>query len=74
MAQQPLARSRRPHRPRRPIDQHMPHRLFQPAELLADGRLGHVQPLRRDGEAAAVGDRDKGTEQARIEHGIPFGS
>jgi hypothetical protein len=42
--------------------------LLQSSDLLADGRLGAVDPLAGTGEATCIDDRDKASEQAEIEH------
>jgi hypothetical protein len=72
MSQQPLARRRRLNRPGGAIDEDAADRVFEPPELLAYGRLRQVQALGRIREAAGIGDRDKGTKEARIEHLVIF--
>ena len=70
VAQQPLSSRRGLERPCRAIHQGLAHRLLQPRKLLADGRLRHMQPLRREREAARVDDGNKGAQQAWIKHGV----
>ena len=69
VAEQALARHRQAHGPRGTVDQFPADRLLEAGDLLAHRRLGHVQPVGRGGEAAGIGDRHEGPEQARIEHG-----
>ena len=48
------------------VQQAHPQVLLQPDDLLADGRLGQVQALRRTGEVAGFDHADKTAQQ----HGI----
>jgi hypothetical protein len=64
IAQQALARCRRLDRAGDAIDQRDPDGILQPGELLADGRLRHVQSFGGLGEAAGIGDGDEGAEKA----------
>ena len=69
MAQQALARGRRPGGARAAVDELAADGLLQPPQLLADRGLRHVQPFGRQREAAGVGDGDEGAQEAGVQHG-----
>ena len=68
VSHQPLTGSRWLDRSRRAVDQCQSDCFFEPGELLADGRLRHMQPFRREREASCVDNGGEGTEKAWIEH------
>ncbi|MCY1440292.1 hypothetical protein D9M71_565600 [compost metagenome] len=49
------------------LEQLVPDHLLQPADLLADRRLGRVQARRRRGKAAAVADHHHRPQQVEVE-------
>ena len=57
--QQHGARRGQPHPVPAAVQQRRADELFQPPDLLAEGRLGDEQPLRGAGEGARLGDRDE---------------
>jgi hypothetical protein len=57
--QQHGARRGQPHPVPAAVQQRCADELFQPPDLLAEGRLGDEQPFRGAGEGARVGDRDE---------------
>jgi hypothetical protein len=50
----------------------MPDRILEPTELLAQGRLRHMQALGRLGEASRFDDRNEGSQKPWIEHPSPL--
>ena len=42
--------------------------LFQPLDLLADRRLGAMNPFAGAGEATGIDHRNKAAEKVKIEH------
>ena len=52
-----------------PLEQRPAEQLFQPLDLLTDGRLGPVNPLARPGETAGVDDGDETAQKIDIDHG-----
>jgi len=70
VAEQALAVLARPHRAGTALQQRPADRLLEAADLLADGRLGQVQPFGGAGEAGAVDYRHEALQQGQVEHGI----
>ncbi len=48
--------------------------LLQAGDALADGRLGQVQAFARAGEAAGLGDGNKGIQVGQVHGAIPVGN
>jgi len=69
-AQQGLAVFCQRHGARRPIYQGLAEGLLQPPDLLAYGRLGPADDLRRSGEAAGIRDGEEGAVEFDIHQGL----
>src|SRR6185295_14769374 len=55
------------------VEQWLADIVFQPLDLLADGRLGAVNAFAGAGEAAGIDDGDETAQELQIEHGnAPF--
>ena len=56
-------------RPRRPLEQRHPEIALEAGDLMADGRLGHVQPFGGAGEAEVPADRHECGELSQLHPG-----